>query len=447
MEGISQHASVREMYNKVKEDGMTNVHDRFDAMEGVRCQFCQEGIRCNICSQGPCRIVKGRTERGVCGIDVDGMVMRNLLRVNSMGTSAYTYHANTAAKTLKATAEGKTIFEIKDEEKLRNLADKLGLDSSLDKKKLASKLADYMLEEINRDSDEPSKVLRALAPKSRQDKWEELDILPGGPLHELMDVKTSVMTNVDSDYKSMALKTLRMGLATAYGSLTLLEEVQDILFGTAEPHDAEVDMGILEPEYVNILPNGHEPFVGAALIQVAKRKEVQQKAKDAGAKGIRIIGSIETGQELLQRFRSDDVFVGLTGNWLNEEYVLATGAVDAFVADMNCTIPTAGEYAEKYGSTIIPVTKLVNIPGVEHDINYKPEKVEEQALKIIDKAIDNFKQRKGRKTHVPDYKQKITTGFSAEAILNALGGSLNPLLDNIKNGNIKGIVALVSCTT
>jgi len=274
-----------------------------------------------------------------------------------------------------------------------------------------------------------------------------LGISPGGPLHELMDVKTSVMTNVDGDYQSMAFKTLKMGLATAYGSLTLLEEVQDILFGTAKPHEAEVDMGVLEGDYVNILPNGHEPFMGAALIQIAHRKEVQEKAKEAGAKGLRIIGSIETGQELMQRFDTDDVFVGMTGNWINQEYVLATGAVDAFVADMNCTVPTTGLYGEKYGSKIIPVTKLVNIPGVEHKINYVPEKVEEQALEIIDMAIENFKERKGKPTNIPKNKQKITTGFSPKAVVDALGGSLDPLLDNIKNGNIKGIVALVSCTT
>ncbi|MFW6144819.1 MAG: anaerobic carbon-monoxide dehydrogenase catalytic subunit, partial [Candidatus Natronoplasma sp.] len=243
------------------------------------------------------------------------------------------------------------------------------------------------------------------------------------------------------------LKTLRMGLATSYGSLTLLEEVQDILFGTAEPHEAEVDMGILDPDYVNILPNGHEPFMGAALIKVARREEVQKKAREAGAEGIHIVGSIETGQELMQRFKIDDVFVGMTGNWLNEEYVLATGTVDAFVADMNCTVPTSGEYAEKYNSKIIPVTKLVNIPGVEHDINYRPEKAEEQALEIIDRAIENFKEREGKETTVPEAKREIVTGFSPEAVIDALGGSLDPLLEHIQNGNIKGIVALVSCTT
>ncbi len=447
MDKKSAHESVEGMYDKVKEDGMSTVHDRYDAMENVRCDFCAKGTRCNICSQGPCRIVDGVTKRGVCGIDKDAMVMRNLLKVNSMGTSAYTYHANTTAKTLKATAKGKTIFDIQDEEKLESIAERIGLDTSKDKYELAEELADFMLQEINRDSEETSEVLKEFAPESRQEVWDELDITPGGPLHELMDVKTSVMTNVDSDYQSMALKTLRMGLATSYGSLTLLEEAQDILFGTAEPHEAEVDMGILDPDYVNILPNGHEPFMGAALIQVARRDEVQEKAREAGAEGIRIIGSIETGQELMQRFETDDVFLGITGNWLNEEYVLATGAVDAFVADMNCTVPTAGEYAEEYNSTIIPVTKLVNIPGVEHDINYKPEKAEEQALEIIDRAIENFKDRQGEETHVPENKQEIITGFSPKAVVEALGGSLDPLLEHIQNGNIKGIVALVSCTT
>ncbi len=447
MERVSAHDSVEEMYEKVKEEDITNVHDRFEAMEGVRCPYCQKGVRCSICTNGPCRIVPGKTERGVCGIDKDGMVMRNLLRYNSMGTAAYTYHANTAAQTLKETAKGNTIFEIRDEDKLMNLGERLGLDSSLEPEELAVELAEYLIEEINRDSEEPSRVLQEFAPDSRKENWRELGILPGGPLHEMMDVKTSAMTNVDGDYKSMGLKTLRMGLATTFGSLTLLEEIQDILFGTAKPHSAEVDMGVLDPDYVNILPNGHEPFIGAALIKLARREEVQEKAKEAGAKGLRIVGSIETGQELLQRFETDDVFVGLTGNWINQEYVLATGAVDVFAADMNCTVPTSGQYGEKYNSKIVPVTKLVNIPGVEHKISYKPEKAEEQALQIIDIAVENFRERKDKPAHVPDYKREITTGFSPESVIDALGGSLDPLLENIKNGNIKGIVALVSCTT
>lgn len=33
--------------------------------------------------------------------------------------------------------------------------------------------------------------------------------------------------------------------------------VQDILFGTPMPHEVNVDLGIMDPDYVNIVFNGH----------------------------------------------------------------------------------------------------------------------------------------------------------------------------------------------
>ncbi len=437
MEKPSYHESVNKIYEEI-EGEIKTTKDRFEEQEKTRCRFCANGIRCNICSNGPCRITE-KSQRGVCGIDRDAMVMRNWLRINTMGASAYTYHAKTTAKTLKETAKGNTPFNIQNESKLFELAQRFDIEAN-DKEETAKKLA-------NRDSEEISVVLDEFAPEERKQTWKDLDILPGGPLHELMNVNTSVMTNVDSDYQSMAFKGLRMGLSTVYASLSLLEDIQDILFGSASPHEAKVDLGILNEDYVNILPNGHEPFMGAALIDVARRDEIQEKAKEAGAKGVRIIGSIESGQELMQRFETDDVFVGLTGNWLSNEYVLATGAVDVMAADMNCTIPKSGMIAEKYNSKIIPVTDLVDLPKSENKIVYEPTKAKEQAEKIIEIAIDNYQERKGQETNVPDIQQEIMTGFSTESVLEALGGSLDPLVNQITEGNIKGIVALVSCTT
>jgi len=62
-------------------------------------------------------------------------------------------------------------------------------------------------------------------------------------------------------------------------------------------------------------------------------------------------------------------------------------------------------------------------------------------------AIENFKKRKGNKATRGLKTTRIVTGFSAEAVLQALGGTLDPLLDVIKDGTLKGVVALVSCTT
>ncbi len=445
METISAHQSVREQYNILKKDGMSNTFDRATA-QGKRCSFCEQGISCQLCSNGPCRIKPG-AERGVCGIDADGMAMRNFMFLNTMGTSTYTYHAKTVAKTLKATALGKTPFSIKDEAKLRALAGKFGIKTDRDIKELALAVSDAMLAGIYADSDDELSNVLAFAPKQRIEVWRKLGILPGGPLNEVMDAVSSTMTNMDGDYVSLAKKALRLGISCIYGSQIPLEMGQDILFGTAQPHAVNVDLGIIDPSYVNIVVNGHEPFIGAALIRAAHEPANQEKAKKSGAKGLRVIGSIETGQELVQRYQIDDVFVGLTGNWLSIEPALATGGIDVFAMDMNCSPPDIGGYQEKYNTSLVSVSKLVNVPGMKGQILYKPDKAAAQAQELIEIAFENFRKRKGKAANPSGKKQKAVIGFSTEACLAALGGKLDPLLDVIKKGTLKGVVALVSCTT
>ncbi|MBF0568049.1 MAG: anaerobic carbon-monoxide dehydrogenase catalytic subunit [Nitrospirae bacterium] len=446
MENVSLHGSINELHEKVKKDGMSSMLERFDAQEKTRCTYCTKGVSCQLCSQGPCRITK-YADRGVCGIDANGMVMRNLVHINIFGTAAYSYHAKTAFKTLKAVGEGKSPFEIKNEEMLNSVAVTIGVGKQDSPKQTALKVAEFFMNEFHRDSDEESRLVEIFAPESRKKIWRDMGIFPGGPLHEIMDTETRCMTNIDSDYVSLAKMALRMGISMAYCSQVPLEIVQDILFGSPTPHETFVDVGIIDKDYVNILPNGHEPFVGAAIIKLAHRDDIQKLARDKGAKGIRVIGSIETGQELIQRFPTDDVFAGLTGNWINQEYVMATGAVDLFAVDMNCSVPTLGLYADKYNSTVVSVSKLVRIPGVNVHFDYTAENVEDIAGKLINIAIANFEKRKGKATLIPQKKQDAIVGFSTESVLKALGGTLTPLLDAVKSGAIKGITALVSCST
>lgn len=444
---ISHHETVNAMYERIRAAGLTNVADRFAEQEKVRCkQFCVRGLSCQLCSNGPCRVVPGKVERGSCGIDGAAMVMRNMVHRAKFGAAAYTYHCKEAARTLKATAAGKTPYRIKDEAKLHRFADELGIPAGGASERAAA-VADAVLASLHEGTDRPGTFVEKYAPESRKKVWRELGILPGGPLHELLETTTRTMTSIDGHYVTLAKAGLRLGLATVYGALVPLEIIQDILFGTPQPHEAEVDLGILDPDYVNILPHGHKPFVGAALIEVARRPEVQEMARAAGAKGVRIIGSIETGQELMQRFPADDVFRGLTGNWITQEYALATGAVDLLAMDMNCSLPSLGLYAEKYGVTLVPVSPLVNLPGTADHLDYEPEKVEEQARRLVEMAVDNFRRRKGREAVRGLRSIRVLTGFSTEAVVQALGGSLDPLLEVIKKGTIKGVVVLVSCTS
>nr|MDA8228054.1 anaerobic carbon-monoxide dehydrogenase catalytic subunit [Desulfitobacterium hafniense] len=325
---------------------------------------------------------------------------------------------------------------------------KLGINTNQDINQMAIQLADLLEHQQNIGVEEPNLMVEAFAPKKRKQVWRDLNIYPAGTVHEEQNSVASCLTNVDGNHVSLALKALRLGLATIYNSQIGLEMVQDILFGTPKPHEVTVDLGIMDPNYVNIVFNGHQPWAGAAMIERAKSADVQEKAIAAGAKGLRVVGSIETGQELLQRFEMDDVFVGLMGNWLAIEPLLATGTVDVFAMEENCSPPAIDMYAEKYQATLVAISTIIDIPGLQHKIPYNPAEVNKMVDTLIELGIENFKKRKGKVTpKVPNKTQKAIAGFSTEAVLGALGNKLDPLVDVIAAGKIKGVVALANCST
>ena len=452
-ERISYHDSVRTVYRRLKEDGMTNIWDRYEA-QGMggnpdrRCTFCQGGMRCDLCSNGPCRADAAKDKRGVCGITADGMAMRMMLLRNVMGASTYQYHTNQTIKTLRATAKGETPFRITEEGKLRDFARRLGIDNTGDVNGVALKLCDFVEADFSREYGKPSRIVELLAPKERQELWKNTGIFPGGIHAEILRATSSSLTNVDGNYVSLAMKAMKLGVAMAYQSQIVNEYCQDIIFGLPRPHKMRVDLGVLDPDYINVLPNGHEPFLGFAMVQLAREQEWQDKAKKAGAKGLRVIANIETGQEMIQRWEMDDAFYGFTGNWIMQEAVLASGCVDVFVADMNCSMPIDPIYAQKYKFKLIPVSDLVSFEDVSERLDYIPEKASEQAAKLLQMGIDNFKERRASVRPVTGLPvSEAIVGFSTESILEALGGKLDPLLDAIKNGTLRGVAGLVSCTS
>lgn len=451
-ERISHHESVRKVYERIKRDNMNNIWDRYKA-QGLggnpdkRCPFCQQGARCDLCSNGPCRADASQDKRGVCGITADGMAMRMMLLRNVMGASTYQYHTDQTIRTLRATAQEETPFHIKEPAKLREFAQRLGISTKGSDNEIAIKLCDYAENDFHKKYYEQSQIVTALAPQERKDLWKTLEIFPGGIYAEMMLATSSCLTNVDGYYKSLALKAMRLGVATAYQSQIINEYCQDILFGIPHPHKMRVDLGVLDHKYVNVLPNGHEPFLGFAMVQLARTPEWQQKAKAAGAKGLRVIANIETGQEMIQRWEMDNIFYGFTGNWVAQEAVLASGCVDLFAADMNCSMPVDPLYAEKYRFALIPVSELVAFDGVTNRINYTPEQAEKQAVQLLQIAINNFAARKAVEPVTGLPVKEAVVGFSTESILDILGGSLTPLLDVIKDGTLRGVAGLVSCST
>jgi carbon-monoxide dehydrogenase catalytic subunit len=105
-------------------------------------------------------------------------------------------------------------------------------------------------------------------------------------------------------------------------------------------------------------------------------------------------------------------------------------------------------YAEKYKFKLVPVSQLVAFEGVTERINYVPEEAEGQAAQLLQMAIDNFKERRASVEAVMQLSvREALVGYSTESIIEALGGTPEPLLKAIGSGTIRGIAGLVSCTT
>ncbi|MDU2065514.1 MAG: anaerobic carbon-monoxide dehydrogenase catalytic subunit [Sporomusaceae bacterium] len=443
--------AMREMYQHVHAQGLTNVFDRYSQQEKIRCNFCKQGLSCQLCAQGPCRI-SPKVPRGTCGVDAHTMVARNFVyRHVTIGTAANIFHAGQAARTLKAAATSpESGLKIREPEKLFFYAREAGLGAFSQVNEAAIAFADFCLADIGRPYWEESLLTKVFAPVKRRTLWSNLGIFPGGGNSEVALAQTKCMTNLNADPVDFLLTAVRLGIANEYQGLFALDILQEILMGTQKITTQEQNMGLLDKEKVNIVTNGHMPLLAQVLIAKASEETWQKKAQEMGAAGIQVLGHVCEGQQLLnyRGMQELEAYRGQEGEWLSEEYLLATGCVDLFMFDYNCTVPTLPLYGKRFGTKLISTHEVIRLPGVE-TLAFVPEKMEQQAETILQKALEAYQERKeqNRPVYIPNYTTKCMVGFSTESVKEALGGTWEPLLEAIKAGKIRGVATIVGCTT
>jgi carbon-monoxide dehydrogenase catalytic subunit len=132
------------------------------------------------------------------------------------------------------------------------------------------------------------------------------------------------------------------------------------------------------------------------------------------------------------------------GNFLQQELAVMTGAVEAVVVDVQCIFPALADLSACYHTKFISTSPKAKFPGAVH-MEFHEETAYETARAIVRAAVENYPNRNRARVFIPDVKSEAVVGFSVEAILAALGGSLDPLLGAVKSGAIRGIVAVVGC--
>jgi carbon-monoxide dehydrogenase catalytic subunit len=198
-------------------------------------------------------------------------------------------------------------------------------------------------------------------------------------------------------------------------------------------------MAVLKEDQVNIILHGHNPVLSDMIVTAAMDEGAVAKARALGAQGINIAGMCCTGNELLMRRG-----IPIAGNMLNQELAIMSGAVEAMVVDYQCIFPAIVDVAACFHTKVISTSDKAKFPGAIH-MEFFPRNAMEIARKIVDQAIENYPNRKRDRVCIPDKPADWTAGFSVEAILTALGGTAEPLLDAIKAGQIRGVVGIVGC--
>jgi len=435
--------AVREMILRQNQLGFDTTFDRFDKQQ-PQCGFGMVGICCKICNMGPCKITS-KSPKGVCGADADLIVARNLLRSAAAGVAQHGMHGREVILSLKWAAEGKLDLPILGQQKIKDTAKAFGIKTERRSiKKIASELADVLLDDMSRTIPGDYKIIEALGSEERKKVWKELDILPISAYHEVFESYHKTGVGTDGDWKSIMQQFLRCGLAFTYSGVVSTSIATDGLFGVGDRVTSKVNIGALKKGYVNIAVHGHLPTLVSEIVRVGQEEKFINLAKEAGAKGIRFYGICCSGLSAMYRYAG----VIPLSNAVSAELVLGTGALDLWIADVQDVFPSIMEVAKCFRTTVVTTSESARLPGAErfeydhHHSNIGETR--ELAEKIVLRGIESFKDRQGIPVYIPPYEVDAEVGFSPEYVHKHYG-SMKPLYEAVKEGKILGIVNMVGC--
>lgn len=428
---------ARQMLEKAVRDGVETAWDRLE-QQTPHCKFCELGTTCRNCVMGPCRI-SDKMKRGVCGADADVVVARNFGRFVAGGAAGHSDHGRDLIEVLEAIVEGKTKdYQIKDEAKLIRIAGEIGVKTKgraiLD---IAREVMEILFADFGSRKQEVAFLTRV--PAKRRAIWQKLGMTPRGVDREIAEMMHRTHMGCDNDAPNTLIHAARTALADGWAGSMIGTELSDVIFGTPTPKKSLVNLGVLKKDQVNILVHGHNPVVSEMIVAAAQDGELLARAKAAGASGINVAGLCCTGNEILARQG-----IPMAGNHLMTELAIVTGAVEAIVVDYQCIMPSLVQAAGCYHTKFVTTASKAKFTGAIH-FDVHPATALAQAKEIVGLAVDGFAKRDPKRVEIPGQPVEIMTGFSNEAILSALGGSLAPLLDAVKAGKVRGFVAMVGC--
>ena len=435
--------ATAQMITKARKDGVETAFDR--AVNMKACPIGADSACCKHCAMGPCRLNSKDpySKVGVCGATIDTIMARNFARMVASGAAAHTDHGMSMLDLFREVVNGKIKeYSIKDPIKLEKIAAEIGIE--VENRSLED-IAMDLYKELERTYTQVEGEIpfAKRVPEKTLETWRKHGIVPRGAMREIMELMHRTHMGVDQHYENITRQCSRTALADGWGGSMVATEISDILFGTPSPVAADVNMGVLQEDQVNIIVHGHEPNLFESMLESVKEPSLIEAAKKAGASGINLVGMCCSGAEMMSRHG-----IPHAGNFMSTEAVLVTGAVDAMAVDVQCIKQGLAKVAECYGTILVTTNPRCHIEGAKH-IEFHEHDPKASTDEIVIQAIGRFKNRK-LPVDIPKIRNTGIHGFSHEYINYMLGGSFRasytPLNDNVINGRIRGVAGVVGCT-
>jgi carbon-monoxide dehydrogenase catalytic subunit len=435
--------ATAQMIAKARKDDVELCFDRAANMKA--CPIGADSACCKHCSMGPCRLnaKDPYAKVGVCGATIDTIMARNFGRMVASGASAHTDHGMAMLDLFREVVNGRiSDYKIKDTEKLLDVAASIDIETE---GRSIQDVANDLYAELERTYTQVEGEIpfaKRVPPKTLE-TWRKLGIVPRGAMREIMELMHRTHIGVDQHYENITKQCSRTALSDGWGGSMVATEISDIIYGTPSPVVADVNMGVLKENMVNIIIHGHEPNLFESMMASVNSPVLVQAAKAAGADGINLVGMCCSGAEMMSRHG-----IPHAGNFTSTEAVLCTGAVDAMGVDIQCIKQGLAKVAQCYQTPLFTTNPRCHIEGATH-IEFNDHKPADCTDEIVIKAITRFKSR-SLPVEIPKITNPGVHGFSYEYINYMLGGSFRgsyaPLNENIINGRIRGVAGVVGCT-
>ena len=226
----------------------------------------------------------------------------------------------------------------------------------------------------------------------------------------------------------------------------LATDLSDILCGTPKPLTTEANLGMLKADEVNIIIHGHEPMLSELHRGRGPGPGDARVRQEQGRQGH------QPGRHLLHRQRSLDAprRVRRPATSSTRSWPSSPARSSSWWSTSSACSRAWARWPDEFHTDLVttnPKGKISRARKVHIEFH------EEHALETA-KADRQDGDRQlpepeaGRRPH-PQFKSPVVAGFSHEYIRYMLGGtfreSLVPLNDNIINGKIQGVAAIVGC--